>query len=229
MAKCKVCGKKGLFLKLYEKTACGDCHAEWQRAREEEPQRLADALARVDSDIELKDRVTAADRARKSAERLAPFEAAGLATDIDVSAAATAQRMRDFPGAAMGELVASELPSARARSQAAKTREAVMEPFQTLLTRLYELQPFIEDENAFERYAQQVREYLDGVDLEAAIKAAEMEEFKGNRPRAVELYLEALFLARKDAIDDGDQSSTIDTLRDKIINLGGELPPSEYS
>ncbi|GAB4537295.1 MAG: hypothetical protein Tsb0010_16530 [Parvularculaceae bacterium] len=227
MAKCKICGKKGLFLKLFEKKACAECYKDYQDAAETEPKRYEDNIAIVDGDAEFAERIAAASRALAAARRLAPFDAAGLDVKMPTPVAAALAKLTDFPNAALRAFVDRELPRAKAASQAAKSAEDKMAPFQALLTSLFEVQPHLEDLGEFEKQAARVREFLDGADLAAALEAAEKEEFKGNSEKAVELYLEALFLARRDAVEDEKQAEQIGFIREKIVSLGGQLPPSE--
>ncbi len=50
--------------------------------------------------------------------------------------------------------------------------------------------------------------------------------FKGQKKRACEAYLDALYLLRKDSIPDDQQRTQILEIESKIKELGGEVPPA---
>lgn len=228
MAKCKTCDAKGMFMKLHHKALCTACNARYEAAKAEQPDVFSETMATVeDTSADLSARISAATRALSAAQTLAPFEAVNLPTGLDRSAKDSIAKLEPFPDTALRDYVSAKLQRATAQSDVAKTAEARMAPYQDLLQDVMGLQPVMPHQGEWQRQVQRVREALDNVDLNAAITAAEKEEFKGNTDQAIELYLEALFLARKDAIDDEAQLDTIRKLQAKVTGLGGTLPPSE--
>lgn len=60
--------------------------------------------------------------------------------------------------------------------------------------------------------------------LAVELEKAEKAEFKGQNKKALDAYLEALFVLRKDKIPDTEQAHEVDMIEGKIANLGGDIP-----
>jgi hypothetical protein len=71
---------------------------------------------------------------------------------------------------------------------------------------------------------QEARAYMDKARLDNELEKAEKAEFKGQKKKALDAYLDALFLIRKDSIDDAKQQKEISQIELKIRELGGEVP-----
>ena len=67
---------------------------------------------------------------------------------------------------------------------------------------------------------------MDAVRLGVEIERAEKLAFKGQKKRACDAYLDALYLLRKDSIPDDQQRTQIIEIESKIKELGGEVPPT---
>ena len=69
-----------------------------------------------------------------------------------------------------------------------------------------------------------IRQEMDGVRLRMEIERAQKLAFKGQKKRACEAYLDALFLLRTDATPDDQQRDTAAKIEAAIKELGGDIP-----
>ena len=72
-----------------------------------------------------------------------------------------------------------------------------------------------------------VRNELDSVRLKVEIDRAAKLAFRGQKKRACEAYLDALYLLRGDSIPDVEQQAEIEEIEAKIKDLGGEIPTGD--
>ena len=119
-----------------------------------------------------------------------------------------------------------ELLAARAKSEAATTPAARTRGYSRLLENISTLYMQLDDTEAIRTVELSLRQELDAVRLKVEIDRAGKLEFRGQKKRACETYLDALYLLRGDSIPDHEQQAEIDRIEAKIVALGGEVPLS---
>ena len=124
------------------------------------------------------------------------------------------------------EWVEQELVNVRSKSQAGTTPASKTRPYTKLLENFSVVYTALDDVEDVKEAELAVRQEMDTVRLGVEIERAEKLAFKGQKKRACNAYLDALYLLRKDSIPDDQQRATIVKIETKIKELGGEVPPS---
>ena len=119
-----------------------------------------------------------------------------------------------------------ELLTARAKSEAATTPAARTRGYSKLLESISTLYMQLDDTEEIRAAEISVRQELDTVRLKVELDRAGKLEFRGQKKRACDAYLDALYLVRGDSIPDDEQQTEIDRIEAKIAALGGEVPVS---
>ncbi len=93
-----------------------------------------------------------------------------------------------------------------------------------MIDKIGEMYGELDDVSELERVEIEAREEMDRTRLQVELSKAEKAEFKGQKKKALDAYLDALFVIRKDSIDDSHQQKEIDAIEEKIRSLGGKIP-----
>ena len=117
-----------------------------------------------------------------------------------------------------------ELLAARVKSQAATTPAAIVRPYSKLLEKMSDIYAALPDVSSIEEIEVRVRGEMDLIRLKTEIDKAEKLAFKGQKKRACDAFLDALYLLRTDSIPDEEQGPLIALVEAKIVELGGEVP-----
>ena len=119
-----------------------------------------------------------------------------------------------------------ELFAARAKSEAATTPAGRTRGYSKLLENISTLYMQLDHTEEIRTAELSVRQELDAVRLKVELDRAGKLEFRSQKKRACDAYLDALYLLRGDSIPDDEQQAEIDRIEAKIVALGGEVPLS---
>ena len=122
------------------------------------------------------------------------------------------------------EWIGKELANARSKSQAATTPAGKTRPYSKLLEHFNMIYAELDDTADIKEAETKIRQEMDGVRLRMEIERAQKLAFKGQKKRACEAYLDALFLLRTDATPDDQQRDAAAKIEAAIKELGGDIP-----
>ena len=223
MARCLFCNKSGWFLKITRDGLCDSCEAGWAAEVASTTRVINQSLAIATSTKKLDTMLSRFGVAEDGCRQLLKYETRGIPT-TDPSPSDFVRNITSARRSAIMEWIDRELSAARAKSDAATTPASKTRGYSRLLESINSVYAEIEDPSEIREAETAVRRELDTVRLKVEIARANKLAFKGQKKRACEAYLDALYLLREDSVPDAEQRAEIDDIESKIRELGGEVP-----
>ena len=223
MARCAFCNKSGWFLKTNEDSLCDACAQACSLETQSTLRVIKESLNIASTTKKLDTMLSRFDVAEDACRQLLKYERRGISCTNPPPTEAIEMIASERRSAVLGWIDRERL-AARAKSEAATTPAGKTRGYSKLLesiNTLYVQVAHIEEIRAAEL---SVRKELDAVRLKVEIDRAGKLEFRGQKKRACEAYLDALYLLRGDSIPDDEQQVEIGRLEAKITALGGEVP-----
>ena len=224
MAKCRLCQKSGWFLSLNKVGICATCEPAYIESVESCVRVIEQSLKIAGSTKRLDTMLSRYGTALDACRQLRRYEERGIET---LSTHHPSEVMRDIRQERLDrveEWLDDQLLAARVKSQAATTASATVRPYSKLLEKMGDIYTELPDVASVEEIEVRIRREMDSVRLKAEIDRAEKLAFKGQKKRACEAYLDALYLLRTDSTPDEEQATEIAMVESKIRKLGGEVP-----
>ncbi len=110
---------------------------------------------------------------------------------------------------------------ARERARDATTPKAMAAPYGKAISKLQDLAGLLDDASAIDHAVIVLRAEKDALVFEDLFRQAQLAEQQGRKSKARDLYVEAVFLLRKDGTPDADQVEKIALAEKQIERLGG--------
>ena len=225
MATCKFCENSGWTLSTNSQGLCKSCAVVWE---EEVYQILRIAKESLELASKTKKLDTMLSRLKLAEDKfheLLKYERRDIPT-TKPSPSECIETIKTDRQTMVLEWVEQELVNVRSKSQAGTTPASKTRPYTKLLENFSVVYTALDDVEDVKEAELAVRQEMDTVRLGVEIERAEKLAFKGQKKRACNAYLDALYLLRKDSIPDDQQRATIVKIETKIKELGGEVPPS---
>lgn len=218
MAKCRWCGRGGLFRAVDNNGLCRDCqHIVPEIAGHIRVLKESVELARGGKTFAT--RLSRTDVATKHAQELLQYERAGVPT-----LSPEPSELLDMLGRHRRELVEDEIRTitdkALEKSQLASTARTKERALATAVLKVREVVAaagYGDDVSSTQESS--LHSEIHRVKLDAFVDAARKAEFKGNTKKAIDQYQEALFFLRNDEIRDADQERVIGEIETKLKEL----------
>ena len=223
MAKCSWCSRSGWFLRVSDSGLCDRCDPIVAHEVSEAVRIIQGSLKVISDTSNLKTLVSRADLASKHIEGLKKFEARGVST-IDPPPSKFLVSLGEARDERIREILDADLVQARTKSQNAATPAGKLSPYNKILDKIGMLYSEVDDVSFLEAVERGLRVELDGVQLRTQLEKAEKLAFKGQKKKAIDAYMDALFLITKDSIDDRSQTRQVSQIKNKIRELGGTPP-----
>lgn len=223
MSTCRQCNKSGWFLRTSPEGLCQQCELIWALDVQQHGRILQESIKLIETSKNLKTRLSRIDVALRSCREMRKYEQRGVKTFETPPSIAIAELER-VRTQVIESTIEDELVRARTKSQNATTPAGRISPFSRVVDKIGELYPQTEDVSGLEKLEQDVRVEMDRAQLTSELEKAEKAEFKGQRSKALNAYLDALFVVLKDSIDDALQEQEISHIESKIRELGGQVP-----
>lgn len=223
MATCRLCNKSGWFMSVSDRGLCRECEPVWLMDVEQRGRIVGDSARIINESKNVSTRLSRIDVAIDSFRALQKYEARGIET-LETPPSRGIARLTSLRQEIIGEHVREELTEARSKSRNATTPAGRTSPFAKVIEKVTEFYKQAEDTAALAKLEREAREEMDRARLAVEIEKAERAAFKGQKKRAIDAYLDALFILKRDSIDDADQRTEIEDIRHKIQELGGEVP-----
>ncbi|MDE0292285.1 MAG: hypothetical protein OXK19_07260 [Candidatus Dadabacteria bacterium] len=225
MATCKFCEDSGWALPTNGQGLCKSCEVVWEEEVSYNFQIAKDSLELASKTKKLGTMLSRLQLARDSFHELLKYER----RDIPTTQPPPSESIKTIETGRQKmvlEWVEQELVNARLKSQTGTTPASKTRPYTKLLESFSAIYAELDDVKEIEKRERAVRQEMDTVRLDVELERAEKAAFKGQKKRACDAYLDALYLLRKDSIPDDQQRTQISEIESKIKELGGEIPPS---
>jgi hypothetical protein len=177
----------------------------------------------INKSKKLDTRLSRIEVALRSCRHLLRYEERGIET-IGTPPSEAIAELQEAKVKIIKETAEEDLEKARSKSENAATPASKVSPFAKVIERIGGLYQHLDDVSVLQPLEQEARAYMDKARLDNELEKAEKAEFKGQKKKALDAYLDALFLIRKDSIDDAKQQKEISQIELKIRELGGEVP-----
>ena len=225
MARCGFCAKSGWFLRTSEQGLCDACAQAWSWETESNLRVIKESANIASETKRLDTMLSRFAVAMDACRQLLKYERRGIPSMSPPPTEAIELLVSERKSAVL-RWIDRELLTARAKSEAATTPAARTRGYSKLLENISTLYMQLDDTEKIRAAEISVRQELDTVRLKVELDRAGKLEFRGQKKRACDAYLDALYLVRGDSIPDDEQQTEIDRIEAKIAALGGEVPVS---
>ena len=225
MARCGFCGKSGWFLRTSEEGLCDACAQAWSWETESNLRVIKESVNIASTTKKLDTMLSRFGVAEDACRQLLKYERRGIPSMNPPPTEAIEMIASERRSAVLG-WIDRELFAARAKSEATTTPAGRTRGYSKLLENISTLYMQLDHTEEIRTAELSVRQELDAVRLKVELDRAGKLEFRGQKKRACDAYLDALYLLRGDSIPDDEQQAEIDRIEAKIVALGGEVPLS---
>ena len=226
MAKCALCEKSGWFLKISAEGLCGHCAQAHSLEMGSSLRVIKQSLSIASETKKLDTMLSRFDVAENACRQLLKYEGRGIPS-ISPPPTEALEKIADARRSSVLSWIERELLAARAKSEAATTPAGKTGGYSKLLEKINMLYAEVDFMEEIRTTELSVRNELDSVRLKVEIGRAAKLAFRGQKKRACEAYLDALYLLRGDSIPDVEQQAEIEEIEAKIKDLGGEIPAGD--
>ena len=223
MATCKFCQKSGWFLSVSPDGLCAACEIPVYQAIKSQVRVLQSSLKIAGSTKSLSTMLSRFGVAMDSCRELIPYERRGIPT-TETPPSSALGIIENNRRARLLEWIEEEISAAVKKSEAATTPTARLRPYSKLLEHISTIYAAVPDMNGLEDLETATRRAMDHTRLRSELERAEKFAFKGQKKRACDAYLDALYIIRTDSVPDADQEADAAEIEGKIRVLGGEVP-----
>ena len=223
MARCSLCSKSGFFLKTNRDGVCETCEVGLVAEVSSAARVIKQSIEIAETTKNLHTMLSRLNVAEGNCRQLLQYEERGVRT-IDPAPSELIKITKSTRRTAVLDWIERELLAARAKSKAATTPTNKTGGYSKLLEKIGAIYAEVDFTTEIRAVELEVRRELDAVRLKVDIERAEKFAFKGQKKRACDAYLDALFLLRSDSIPDHEQEADISQIESRIRELGGEVP-----
>lgn len=218
MAQCKMCGQKGFFLVVSANGLCNSCEPIVVMDVEQRGRIINDCVELVTESKNMKTRLSRCDLLVEHAQALLEYEQKGIPT-ISPPPSELLTEYTPMRNQIVLEGVTAEVEKALAKAEIAATSRTSINEANKALLKIRDGKQELHDQTKLDQLEARVRRFLHQTQLNAYLEAARKAEFKGQKKKALDQYLEALYFLRNDEIDDSLQAEKISELEAKISEL----------
>lgn len=223
MGTCRLCNGSGWFLQVSGIGLCNQCAFVHAMDLEQHSRIIGESINIIDNSKNLSTVLSRIDVALRSCDQLRRYEMKGIPT-IVTSPSAAMVKIEQHRKAAISQAAKKISADAMVKAAAIPASASAARIYSKAIAKLADLYSLVKDVTEIEQIEASLKAEMDTAELKAQLAKAERAEFKGQKKKAIEAYLDALFLIRKDSIADQYQKSEINAIKQKISALGGEFP-----
>jgi len=151
------------------------------------------------------------------------YEDRGI-TAMNPTATFILSKLRNEYPTIVREAVQQIVTDAHKKAEVASSATTKANAFGKAALALSKLQAELGDDSAIKEAEEHMRKAMDVVKAASLIDEGQKAEFKGNTKKALDRYVESLYLVLHDKTDDGEQRELIAMLETNITRLGGDVP-----
>jgi hypothetical protein len=221
MAQCRYCKRSGLFLSVTTNGLCTACEPVVMTDVQQRARVIGDCIELVKKSTKLDTRLSRCDLLLEQAQSLTRYEVLGIPT-LSPSPSQLVHRYRAERERLIVEGLQAELDAAHSRATLAVSPKTKVNHLSKALLRIREFKAKTVDPTALNHMDECTASEIQQIQLNGYLEEARKAEFKGQRKKALDQYLEALYFLKNDEIEDSLQMENISTIEAKIAELGGK-------
>lgn len=218
MAKCKYCGRSGLFLRVSKEGLCNSCQPIVAMDVGQRTRIINDSMALIDKSKKLDTQISRCELLLEHAAELAEYEKRGIPT-VKPPPSALLQEYTGRRDELILQGLAAIVEAAQAKAEVATTSKAKINQLSKALLKVREYKMKTSDPAALDALEMKLGSLIHQIELDGYLEKARKAEFKGRRKQALDQYYEALYFLKHDEIDDSLQADHISAIEAKIAEL----------
>jgi hypothetical protein len=224
MAKCKYCGRGGLFLSLNQYGLCSNCAGAISIEMNSRLRVIQESINLVKESRKLDIRLSRCDLVIKIASEIVEkFESKGI-TVMDPSATELLRRYKAGRDEIIKDSFEKDYQKALAKVEVSTSPKTKTSTLSKILLKIQDYKHQTSKPDVLIPLENNITQEIHQIQLDSFTDEAKKAEFKGNSKKALDKYYEALYFLKTDKIDDSKQKEFIQSIESKIKNLGGEIP-----
>ena len=220
MTKCKWCGNKGLF-KVNLHRLCDSCNQQIFADMSQRAKILDNCAKVLQTSKNIKTMTSRLDLLIEQAEAVSHYEEKGIML-LDLKASEIIEIYTTVYDENILTIIEGEINKGIAKAKIASTSKTSINQYNKLLLKINDYKGYIkrqENVKKLDRIGVELQTFVHSVKLDAYLESAKNAEFKGNKEKALNQYLEALYFLRNDDIDYPMQTKKVKEIKDKVKQL----------
>jgi len=222
MAKCKYCGRSGLFLKITSKGLCNSCNPIVTMDIMRSINILNDSLKIVEASKKLDTKLSRCDLIIKITSAMIKYEECGIPT-FDPLPSVLLKKYTAMRDQIIFDTFETDFNNLRYKIEVISNAKTKVNMLSKLLLEIRNYKLKANNPKILDTIEQQVSQLIQKIQLSSYIEEAKRAEFKGQKKKALDRYYEALYFIKHDEIDDSLQQESIRFIESKIVELGGNI------
>ena len=224
MARCKFCGRSGIFLSVNQYGLCNNCATSISYEINSTLRVIQESIELVKTSKNLETRLSRADVVMKLASEIVDkFESKGI-TVMDPPAKDLLRRYKEGRDDIIIDSLEEEYKKASTKSAVGTTAKTKTNPLSKVLIKVQDYKSQLVKKESLDELEQKINKDIHAIQLHFLLDDAKKAEFKGNKKKALDKYLEALYFVKTDKIEDIKQQDVILNVENKIKEMGGTIP-----
>ena len=218
MGECKLCGNKGIFLRISANGLCRECDVKVVFEIQQKGRIVNDCIRLVNESKNLDTRMSRLDLMIKHLAAIEEYEKKGIPTITPLASELKKKYLAMHDGI-IEETIRKQFNEIPTRVVAGQSLTTVDNALVKILLTINEQKQNLLDKAYLDRLESDVSSYQCKIKANRFIDNAKKAEFKGQIKKALDQYQEALFLLKNDRIDDAAQKEEINQITKKIEEL----------
>ena len=220
---CKHCGKSGWLVRVSNNGLCKTCEFTVNSEVAERVRVINSSQDAIEKSKKLDTQLSRYDFMIDQLSELKKYEDRGISTTTPAPSELT-RTFREKKDTIAVETLQSEFQRAQEKARTAATARSRTTPLTKMLLRVQDYRNQVSSPEVLSELEATVSSLIHKTQLDGLLEAAKKAEFKGQKKKALDQYLEALYFLRTDDINDSLQQDNLKAIKSKIVELGGELP-----
>ena len=223
MGMCKLCERSGFFFPVSPIGLCQSCAPVVNLETDQALRIISESEKLVNTSKKFETRLGRCDDIVIAAQRLLQFEERGIAM-LNVPPSKIIAQALDRKNTLVVEYARELCDDAKRKALTATSSKARAATFTKALVAARNLAVLAGGTPEIHAAITLLGDDVHRATFESFVEEAKKAEFKGNKKRALDQYLEALYFLRTDDLDDILQAEKISGLEKRITTLGGTVP-----
>lgn len=220
MAKCKYCGKNGLFVFVNQDGLCKNCQLIIVGDVNQRFRIINDSMKLIEESKNLKTRLGRCDTLIEHARELTRYENLGINT-ITPSPSDLVSAYLARKDEIIVDNIEQYLIMAETKVEIADTSRKKINEYNKVLLEIEDVKTELTDKERLNKLQLEIKTKVHKIQFDSYLDAAKKAEFKGQKKKAIDQFQEALYFIKTDNVDDSLQKEWIDKLEKKISELSG--------
>lgn len=225
MATCKLCDKSGWLLRVSAEDLCRECQPVYELDIRERGRVIESSVDIISKSKNLGTILSRIALVLEHLNALHEYEERGIPT-LSTPPSEGIKKCKATKSEAVVSHFREQLVTARQKAKNATTLAGHIGPLSKIIEGLTKYRTELDDLTELEALETDVQTEICTNTADFYIEAGQKAEFKGQKKKALDQYLEALFALRHDVIDDALQQDRIKEVEGRILALGSEVPPA---